>query len=267
MNSITWILERDVFENGDVLLDAATRSGEIIQRWTDDLWRDGFPEVKTEHAIFHGSLQNARMIHERKLFQPGAFYHDECYDYSFACRNFPGFILNQKCVFTTIRDFLGDPVLIDDVAGVAGGFFTRPDSPLKHFSGRVLSKVGLTKESFDYGFYHDDLDLRIAVSEKRAIDREWRFVCVDHRVITGSEYIAKSRTGVRQVSVDSTWEYAQNIADQKLIPDKVYVVDVCLSEGQYKLLEFNPFSGADLYCCDAELLIEKIKECVCSKKH
>lgn len=259
MNNITWILEKDVFENGDVLLDAAKLQKETIQIWDDEFWQTGCPKIHTEYAIFHASLQNAKRIYDNNLYKPGAFYHNDYYNCSFACANFPEFILNTRCKFTTIRNFLSNPSLIEDVADKNGEFFARPDSALKHFSGRVLSKHGLSKESFDFGFYHDEIDLEIAVSNKLPIEKEWRYICVNSKIVTGSEYIASNRTGVKEAQISPAWEYAQEIASRNIIKDLVYAVDICLSESKYKLLEFNPFSGADLYCCDAALLIKYIK--------
>jgi hypothetical protein len=34
-------------------------------------------------------------------------------------------------------------------------------------------------------------------------------------------------------------------------PQEVYVLDICESGSELRLLELNPFSGADLYACDA----------------
>ena len=39
----------------------------------------------------------------------------------------------------------------------------------------------------------------------------------------------------------------------------VYVMDVCEADGELKLLELNPFSGADLYACDRRSIVQKIK--------
>ena len=38
----------------------------------------------------------------------------------------------------------------------------------------------------------------------------------------------------------------------------VYVLDVCESDGRLRLLELNPFSGADLYACDAESVVSAV---------
>lgn len=41
-------------------------------------------------------------------------------------------------------------------------------------------------------------------------------------------------------------------------PEPIYVLDVCLSESGLKLLELNPFSGADLYACDADAVVRTV---------
>ena len=42
--------------------------------------------------------------------------------------------------------------------------------------------------------------------------------------------------------------------------DFIYIIDICESEGNLHLVEMNPFSGADLYCCDAEQIIKEIEK-------
>ena len=38
----------------------------------------------------------------------------------------------------------------------------------------------------------------------------------------------------------------------------VYVLDVCQCNGELRLLELNPFGGADLYACDAYAIIDSV---------
>lgn len=58
---------------------------------------------------------------------------------------------------------------------------------------------------------------------------------------------------------DEAWTFAQKIACEKKQKDFAYIIDICQSEGDLFLLEMNPFSGADLYVCDAEKIINAIE--------
>ena len=41
-------------------------------------------------------------------------------------------------------------------------------------------------------------------------------------------------------------------------PEPVYVLDTCEVDREPRLLELNPFSGADLYACDTDAVVGAI---------
>ena len=43
-------------------------------------------------------------------------------------------------------------------------------------------------------------------------------------------------------------------------PDPVYVLDVCEADTGLRLLELNPFSGADLYACSGSEIVRHVGE-------
>ncbi len=192
-------------------------------------------------------------------FCPGAFCDEVGFSYSYIFEHYKDFLLNKNPIFTTIAEVTNNPKILERISYSHGKIFARPNSPLKEFSGRILDVQNLTPAHFDYGFYHYNMNLPIVLSEYKAIEKEWRFVCVADRIVTGCEYKADGRKGVAVVGNSDAWQFAQNIADIKQEYDAAYIIDVCESESKLFLVEMNPFSGADLYCCDAEGIIEAIE--------
>ena len=92
------------------------------------------------------------------------------------------------------------------------------------------------------------------------IDYSNRFVCINNKIITGCEYLADGRKGIITVNQNDIWNFAQEIANMKKQKDFAYIIDVCKSNDKLYLVEMNPFSGADLYCCDAERIIIEIEK-------
>jgi hypothetical protein len=43
-------------------------------------------------------------------------------------------------------------------------------------------------------------------------------------------------------------------------PEDVYVIDICEADGELRLLELNPFSGADLYACRGDDVVAAVSE-------
>jgi hypothetical protein len=138
--------------------------------------------------------------------------------------------------------------------------FVRPDSPLKPFSGRVLKRDGITLKALDYGFYYEDDQLPVVIAPVRAVEREWRYVVVDRRVIAGSAYLAAGRTALPADPHGATWQFAETVATDLEPPEAVYVMDVCEADGTAHLLELNPFSGADLYACNRMDVIRAVSQ-------
>jgi hypothetical protein len=257
---ITWIIESNIYHDNDArLVEAAKVQGDEIIRW-DDRWilHNKFPTPLNNFTVFHGSLGIASQITSQTNWKPGAF----CTTKNFYCSawyaNSRDWLIHKKWVFTTVSRFVENPELIFEKIGADDSVFVRPDSPLKPFSGRVVQKGGVSLKVLDYGYYYEDENLPIVIAPLCVINKEWRFVVVKKHVVTGSAYIAESRDESNCISFGRVWDYAQVIANNIPSPDEVYVLDLCESEGEYKLLELNPFSGADLYACDRASIVKSI---------
>ena len=126
----------------------------------------------------------------------------------------------------------------------------------------MLLRDEISLRKLDHGFYYDDDQLPIIVAPVVPVDeREWRFVVVDSTVVTGSAYQADGRTAIDDAETsgaEEAWEFAQMIASELPPPDAVYVLDVCESNNKLWLLELNSFSGADLYGCDGERVLNAV---------
>jgi len=264
-NRITWLLETDVFDDRhSALQSAALALGHAVVHWDDEWWQTGrWPKSIEDPVVFHGSLGNAHRIRSRMGWAPGAF----CNTSAFLCSNWyrqvSDRLLNDVHVFSTVRQFTDSPDAYFDELGCSDAIFVRPDSPLKPFSGRVLSREKVSLRSLDHGFYYDDETLPIVLSRPREVDAEWRFVVVGATIVAGSAYDADGRRAGSQIEASSPeWDFARNVAQCLDIDDPVYVLDICESRGTLRMLELNPFSGADLYCCDRRKIVEAVAEIV-----
>ncbi|MEM6468488.1 MAG: hypothetical protein AAF802_02885 [Planctomycetota bacterium] len=45
-----------------------------------------------------------------------------------------------------------------------------------------------------------------------------------------------------------------------LPPCPVFVLDICQVSDEYRLIELNPFGGADLYGCDSNAIVQAVSE-------
>lgn len=253
---MTWVLEQ-VFAGGDCLRDAAERAGHRIVDWSDDWWDSGLPPFRGP-VMFHGSLENADRIARRGDWKPGAY----CQTKRFHCSAWYDFarqwLLHEAWEILPASRFVAESAAVLTRIGAGEAVFVRPDSPLKPFSGRVLNRDRITLAALDHGFYYEDAELPIVAAPLRTVDREWRYVVVNGNVITGSAYFAARRKAAPDDPQGSPWQFAMEIAHSLPPPEDVYVLDVCESAGALRLLELNPFSGADLYTCTGAEIVREV---------
>lgn len=253
----TWVIERGVFADGDEALSSAvTAAGGHVVPWEDDWWSSGrWPRLSGDSVIFHGSLGNADRIARELPWAPGAL----CSTDSFACSAWwphaTGHLVAQKHVWTTVTDLVtrGAPSEFGETV------FVRPDSALKPFSGRLLDRSDITLRSLDHGFYYEDELLPVVVTPAVEIEVEWRFVIADDTVIAGSEYTPVGRLpGPTLSRSHAAWRYAEAVC-RLFHPDPVFVLDVAQTAHGLKIVELNPFSGADLYNCDRSAVVRAVQ--------
>lgn len=258
--SVVWVLEKQAFPGTHAAFKAAVQElGHECLPWRDEwLEQDVLPALPNRGVVFRGSLSNADAIRQRGLWKPGVF----CDTAKFCCTAwYPGaqtWLLNETWHATTVTEFVDSPDSVIQLLGAEGAVFVRPDGPLKEFSGRVLSKADVNLKSLDHGFYYDRLDLPIIVAPARHVGREWRFVVVSKAVVAGSEYQATQRVAIPAAPGSEAWSFARDVASRLTPPEAVYVMDVCESDDGLRLLEVNPFSGADLYACEPREVVRAV---------
>jgi hypothetical protein len=235
---VRWLVELEVWGPGYTLPEAARAAGHTVTAWTGTLPAGG-------PLVFHGSLELAA-----RLAPQAAFCATDALRCSAWYPRAARWLLHSSWQLTTVRALVQHPPERQTM-------FVRPDSPLKPFAGRVLPREGLSMAALDFGFYYDDPELPVIVAPVREVGREWRYVVVDRQVVAGSAYDPVGRRALPD-GPGAPWQLAEQIAREMEPPELVYTLDLCESEGELHLLELNPFSGADLYACDATAVVEAV---------
>ncbi len=259
---VVWVFEPGMFVDTRPVYDDAVRSlGHVVENWDPDWWtNERWPRHDGDVVVFRGSLGDADRVRMELPWQPGAFCNTEM----FACSSwYPGaaqWLAHERWAKTCVNDLVECPEKALASIDSPEEFFVRPDSPLKPFSGRVVAKANLSLDALDFGYYYDDASLPVIVAPIRQIGREWRYAVVNQEVIAGSAYDPDGRDALPDDPGGAPWRFASDVAATIPAPDPVYVLDVCEVDGELRLLELNPFSGADLYACGAEAVVQAVSQ-------
>ena len=255
-----WLIEH-LRPEAALLHDAVVAAGGVAHRWSDDWWSSGrFPDTAGAPVVFHGSLGNAARIQAAGRWKPGAFCDTAGLHYSAWARRLAGMLVNDIWRLTTVRALVADPAGIATSVGAEGRLFVRPDSPLKPFSGRVLSADSISLAALDHGFYYDDDALPIIVAPAQPVGREWRCVVAHGAVIAISGYEAEGREGHVTTPSAAVAGAAARLASRVAVSDPVVIMDIAETDMGLRVLELNPFSGADLYGCSRAAVVEAVHQ-------
>lgn len=248
-----WVIESYLNPAAKALADVV--GADAVQLPPD--WRDArnLPP-KGSQAIFYGSLQGCEAF--QGYWTPGVV--GTAWDLKFTSwtGNVEDISLNPTYLYTTVAN-------MDKLRIPWERVFVRPDSAMKPFAGRVLERSKLSPEALDYGFYYDDPNTEILIAPFKEIKAEWRFVCCRGAVVASSNYIAEGRQGTRgDLPPLGALEVAKVAADRmRHLP--AVVADIALvveskNKSRYCLVEYNLFSGADLYYCNPVSVYRALNE-------
>lgn len=252
-----WLIEVGVFpESAARVCSAIEARGDRWTRYVDGIAEAELPP-REACVVFWGSLGAAYRDRVAARWQPGAIGDIEEFRVASYAPRLGPLLANSDTVTTTVRDLVEKPQSVLDTLHRPQRVFVRPDSALKPFAGRVLDASTITRAALDHGFYYDDDALPIVVAPARQIHREWRTVVAEGHVVTGCAYTA-DRHGAEETLPEPVRKIAGQVARGDWQPAPIYIVDVAEVDNQIRVLELNPFSGADLYRCDPHAVVEAV---------
>ena len=267
--TVGWLIDAGVFPAyHDEFVDAVRRCGHDVvsvgrpdppYNWddVDSAYRKAFPRGAC--VVTHADIDLVHRVASDNLWTPGVFATVPHFHCSHYYAHFGKYLLNRDYVMLPFGELPRCRDLLFDRPGRDDQLFVRPDSPLKTFTGQVISRQSFEKD-FEYlGFYEFPIESLIVVSAPQSITDEWRFVIADGDVITGSHYLSGGEQLRQPASDPNAEQLAKAVAGSGFQPDRVWVLDICRTvDGEYHLLEIGAFSFADLYGCDKHAVITAV---------
>lgn len=152
-----------------------------------------------------------------------------------------------------------DPLPIDHAE-----FFARPTKDSKMFTGSVFTRKSW--EDYTAGCDKNDtaqlimMESDILIAPPKNIQQEVRCWIVGGKVVSASSYrIGRQVIYQNYDHEDFFVDFAQKMADIYQ-PAEAFVLDVCLSDDELKIVEVNNINSAGFYHCNMEKLIMALED-------
>ena len=259
-----WLLEEDVFEEDlTPFFEEIAKQGmevSMISYSMDDsvflnLWDPG------DCVIVHGSFQLIQRVKEKAAWIPGVYFNLPRFKCTYYYPRFGKHLLNEDYAMLPFGELLRRKEFLADTFGYLDCVFVRPDSGFKTFSGKVAQLNDWEKEVERFGFYDVQPEELVLVSRPQfGLQKEWRLVVADSKVISASQYKANEKYDVTPDVPQDVTDFGQRVLDDvSYHPDHVWTMDICeTSEGDLRVLEVGSFSGASLYVAPKEPIVREV---------
>lgn len=260
MNQINWIIQRNLIDDKTLegLKNAAVKDKASYQEvyiipFSDDLdieYNSNFIN------IFYGTttlMMNAYKVSE---YRKGVFYDYDRFQMKQYLDEWKNRMLNYDGKVLTISE------LIEEKYNDNDEFFIRPNDDTKAFSGYV-TKFAEFKETINCAdgqnpYYR--MDLLILVCKPKQIEKEWRNIIVNGKVVSSSRYSVYGKKSVDNRDIpDEMIKFAEDCC-RIYTPHDVFVMDVALSSGNYYIIECNCFNDSGFYDHDLEEIVKNIND-------
>lgn len=274
INEMHYIVQENIFResNYQIILDALDRLSlpysvvrifpfvdkicllsDIPESFSVDELPDYEPPSK--NVFVFGAVKLGRISNKRGWI-PGSMLNEN-HDFNVYGPRYGENLLNHDSMICTV----GDSLAVKWHAGEEK--FIRPCRDSKSFTGKLFTE----NQWFDLAGFHEidkteifNEDTTIQIASPKDIQKEIRLWVVDGKVVTGSQY----KLGTLILSDEKYEKDAEDFAEEmiKLFqPARAFVMDVCLTNGKWKIVEINCINASGFYKANAQKLLVALEDC------
>jgi hypothetical protein len=191
-------------------------------------------------------------IAKKAGWTPGSFYNEN-HDYRAWKEHYGEYLLNADAKVCRLAN----------VEHIWDKFFIRPCADSKTFSGQVQT----WKEFDDWKHrvidLHEtytslDADTIVSYSSVKYIYREARFFVVDGKITSQSTYKIGSRVNYQSEVPPEMYNFAEKMINIWQ-PARAFVIDIALTDEDYKIVEINCINSAGFYKIDVQRFVNAIE--------
>jgi hypothetical protein len=217
----------------------------------DDL--PDFSPSQSKVFVF-GAIKLARIV-AKKGWQPGSMMNTN-HDYEVYKHHYKENLLNYDSQILKVSDKI--------VWQPGETKFIRPTQDTKSFTGSVFTQIeweeAVERNLYNYRSEIFNEETLIQVSSVKEIYKEIRFWVVGGKIITGSQYRIGNQTLYDEYYEEEAKEFAQSMVNIFQLAE-AFVIDVCLTEKGWKVVECGCINCAGFYKSDLQKVIGALEAC------
>ena len=255
--NLHWIIDVDII--GEHNIDVPVFLKSLGYKVTALSVTKEFPKIQSDENyifVFIGSFEELRRIKKQipsvTTYGIGSSILRSHYTSYFD----KSWFLNNSSIMTTWGNFCKDSDFYFSMFS-DNCLFIRPDSGYKTFTGQTIEKSKFETQQEILKQTSSILpETIIWVDVAKNINKEYRFWISDKKIIGQSEY-SWNDDDIGNFIPTEAIEFAQKVASHDWQPDRMYVVDIHLTDNNIpSIIEFNSFSCSGLYNCDAKTMLK-----------
>ena len=235
-------------------VDKISLLSDIPENFNVDELKDYDPPIN-ENVFVFGAVKLGR-ISKKKGWTPGSMLNDN-HDYNVYKLYYKENLLNYDSIICSVRDS-------SSVKWEEGEMkFIRPCKDSKSFTGKLFTEKEWKQMTDFYGIEKTEIfneNTLIQIASPKEIQKEIRFWIVDGKVVTGSQYKLGSF-----LLYDEKYDVEAEIFVREMInifqPAKGFVMDVCLHDNKWKIVEINCINASGFYKSDVQKLLIALENC------
>ena len=255
-----WFIQKSsrTNKNRTELFEAAEKSNNSSAIWVEkpiEKFMDKY-EFDNDTYFLYGGVELLNEARNNSFLKDFIFYDDYDFTMENYIKKWGKNNLNYDGKFMTIEDFF-EMDCTDDCR-----FFIRPNETLKTFPGVVDSykNLCLLLEKFIQKDSRLNNNSRILVCNEVEISKEWRNVVINNSIISSTRYMKDGCINHDRNDVPIEMiEYCENLCDIYSLSN-IFVMDIALSGGEYKLIECNTINCSGLCDIDKEVIVSEIEK-------
>lgn len=209
-------------------------------------------------VVFFGTLNSAHFIRKKAKWIPGLYYHPKNYFCEYYYPALGELLLNREYMMLPFGELHRQKEIIYDKFGEDRAIFLRPNRPDKTFTGKLIYKEYFDKDVDSLGFKQIEPHELVIAAKPINLIEEWRFVCVDGCILTGSSYKKNNLAGSTAGYPPEAYKLAKEVT-KKYNPDRAWAIDIGKTKGgRFAVVEVGCFSCCGLYLADRNIIVQEV---------